>query len=75
MVTNSTGLVLITGSSHGLLSFREIWSLQELYSIDMNESGAIRCLSFTEGKCKFPYDVFHCALFFLSSGFIGLNVF
>ena len=50
MVTNSTGLVLITGSSHGLLSFREIWSLQELYSIDMNESGAIRSLAFTEGK-------------------------
>lgn len=49
MVTNSTGLVLITGSSHGLLSFREIWSLQELYSIDMNEGGAIRSLAFTEG--------------------------
>lgn len=49
MVTNSTGQILITGSSHGLLSFREIWSLQELYSIDMNESGAIRSLSFTEG--------------------------
>jgi hypothetical protein len=50
MITNSTGLVLITGSSHGLLSFREIWSLQELYSIDMNEGGAIRSLAFTEGR-------------------------
>ncbi len=49
MVTNSTGEILITGSSHGLLSFREVWSLQELFSIDMNESGAIRSLSFTEG--------------------------
>jgi hypothetical protein len=49
MMTNSTGLVLITGSSHGLLSFREIWSLHELYSVDMNEFGAIRSLSFTEG--------------------------
>lgn len=53
MVTNSTGMVLITGSSHGLLSFREIWSLQELYSIDLNESGAIRSLSFTEGESHF----------------------
>jgi hypothetical protein len=50
MVTNNTGMVLITGSSHGLLSFREIWSLQELYSIDMNDSGAIRSLAFTDGK-------------------------
>ena len=49
MVTNSTGEILITDSSHGLLSFREVWSLQELFSIDMNESGAIRSLSFTEG--------------------------
>lgn len=60
MVTNSTGMVLITGSSHGLLSFREIWSLQELYSIDLNESGAIRSLSFTEGTCRVLWRFYVC---------------
>mmetsp|Transcript_9168 Transcript_9168/g.20219 ORF Transcript_9168/g.20219 Transcript_9168/m.20219 type:complete len:135 (+) Transcript_9168:535-939(+) len=48
MTTDSTGLVLITGSSHGLLSFREIWSLQELSSMDFNEYGAITSLAFSE---------------------------
>jgi len=48
MITDSTGLILITGSSHGILSFREIWSLEEVKSVDLSQHGAITSLAFSE---------------------------
>ncbi len=50
MATSSAGNVLVCGSAAGVLTFREIWSLKELFSISMEAHGSIKSLWFSEGE-------------------------
>eukprot|EP01038_Epipyxis_sp_PR26KG_P011916 gene11916-15945_t len=44
MVTSSNGSILICGGANGLLSIRTTHDLQELYFVDLQDHGAIKCL-------------------------------
>ncbi len=58
MVASSAGNVLVCGSSGGVLSFREMWSLRELFSIRLEAHGAIKSLWFSEGEPS-SSDIIH----------------
>ena len=50
MVVNGSGDVLVCGLASGHLSFRSLWSLQELRIYDLSMHGPVTCLRFTEGE-------------------------
>lgn len=50
LTTSDFGNVLIIGFHSGLLSFRKIWNLEEIHCINLSIYGAIKSLSFSDGK-------------------------
>jgi len=57
MLLDSTGLILITGSSHGVVTFRNIWDLEDLLTLDLSMHGAVKCMSFNEGTIYITIDL------------------
>ncbi len=55
VVAGSSNNVLICGTTSGKISFREVWSLEEVHVIDLSDHGGIKCLSLSEGKYHPPH--------------------
>lgn len=48
MISNSSGNILVCGSSTGVVTFREMWSLKEVFTLNLESHGSIKSLWFSD---------------------------
>jgi hypothetical protein len=49
MLSNGKGNVLVCGCNNGFIVIKELWNLQDLYCLNLQSHGSIKCLWFPEG--------------------------
>jgi hypothetical protein len=49
MISAGMSNIIVCGTNSGKVSFREVWSLHEIYVIDIEMYGAVKSLLFSEG--------------------------
>lgn len=50
MISNSSGNILVCGSTSGVVTFREMWSLKEVFSLSLESHGSVKSLWFNDGE-------------------------
>lgn len=53
MISAGMSNIIVCGTMSGKVSFREVWSLHEVYVIDIEMYGAVKSLLFSEGMSSF----------------------